>query len=163
MCVAKKERNIDKFIVRSEGSQELYSECVEAYIDYYDRRGKFYKKLYYFLSILRLTFVAGIPIVECISGFSGEGWIAVSLSSGSILCESLIGLFKAKNKWLSYRNTCDRLLREQRMYMLGSDYYSELDEEKRLKEYVRHIELIIQEENIVWKEYMKQQGGNDKK
>ena len=128
-----------------------YESCIENYMDYYDRRGKKYKRLYNFFNVIKILAVTSIPIIEIT--FENIGWVVVLVSGISIFSESVIERFKMKERYLSYRSTCDRLGSEQRMYMTRCGCYKE--EKNPLDKYVERVEMIIELENGTWKEYMK--------
>lgn len=161
MNEAIEKRNIDKYIMlKTQKSEEEYERCVENYIAYYDKRGKFYKKIYFTGTSLKLIAVACIPVAEFFSNEKGEAnWMVLALSAFIICAEAILGKLKAHEKYLSYRKTCDRLCSEQRMYSTGSCGYK--GKKHPFQRYVRRIEKIIMEESSEWKKYMKKK--DDKK
>lgn len=159
----KKEMNMNKYIMEKESEFAQYIECIKSYIDYYDRRSRFYKGLYYVLNIVKLASVACVPVLEIVCSDMTLNWVVVAASSLAILCESTVGIFKAKEKWIEYRNTCDKLAQEQRIFMMKSESYDEMKEQQECeKAFVKHIEAIIGKENGSWKEYMKKKNDSEK-
>lgn len=152
----KKTQYSERYIVQRHGyADNGYESCIENYMDYYDRRGKKYKRLYYLFNVIKLFAATSIPIIEIIFGDNGVGWVVVLASGIAIFSESVIEKFKMKERYLSYRSTCDKLGSEQRMYMTRCGCYK--GEKDPLGKYVERVELIIELENGMWKEYMRKQ------
>lgn len=156
MGSSQKAQYSEKYIVQRQAyTDNGYESCVENYMDYYDKRGKKYKRLYYFFNVIKLFATTSIPVIEIIFGDKNAGWVVVLASGIAIFSESIIEKFKMKERYLSYRSTCDRLGSEQRMYMTKCGCYK--GEKDLLGKYVERVEIIIELENGTWKEYMKKQ------
>ena len=147
----------EKYTVQGYGNiNNGYENCIENYMEYYSRRGKKYKRLYYFFTVIKLLATTSIPVIEIIFGDNtNAGWVIVLSSAIAIFSESIIEKFKMKEKYLSYRSTCDKLGSEQRMFKTRCGYYK--GKKDPLNKYVKRIEMIIELENGTWKEYMEKQ------
>lgn len=150
-------RNIDKYIVSSNiGSDKEYEACIEDYMDYYDKRSKRYKGIYYVGAIIKLMAVTSIPILEVAFGKNEGVNIAVlTVSAIAVFCETILSKIKAYDKYLSYRNTCNKLSQEQRLYKTNSGSYKKA--KHPLNHYVKRVEKIIENEGEIWEQYMKKQ------
>lgn len=152
--------DIYRYIVKSEKDYlSEYDRCIEHYLIYYNIRGKWYKKLYYFCSVIKLVAIGCIPILELINKQESVNWQVVAAGAIAIFLESILATFKAKEKWISYRSTCDKLSGEQRLYKTKCGRYKDADAFDR---YVRETKLIIEAEGGNWKEYMTQQNNDNK-
>ena len=158
----KGQRNIDKYIVLDNNKSESgYEQCIEEFMNYYDGRSKKYKRIYFVWTIIKLLAIASIPLAEIFKmDISETNWIVIAASAIIIFCESLLEKTKARDKYLSYRSTCDKLMSEQRMYKTQCGYYKEVHDV--LNEYVKRIEHIIEIESGNWKEYMNSEGKKEK-
>lgn len=149
-------RNMDKYIIADDIEPVMgYEKCIKEYMNYYDTRSKWYKKIYYTGTIIKLIAVASVPIMELAVQSGGEvNWQVVGAGAIALFCESLLDKIKAKEKYLSYRNVCEKLSSEQRMYKSKCDRYSGKHANSK---YVKRVEGIIAAENKDWKLYMEKQ------
>lgn len=162
MKKVRKERNIEKYIVaKNVRSDEGYEKCIEDYIDYYDRRGKKYKHRYYFWTIVKLIAITIVPVLEItVANNNGANWAVLLASVIAIFSDSFLEKIKAFEKYLSYRNMCDKLCSEQRMYKTRCGYYQDI--QNPLQQYVKRVEMLIGTEGEIWIKYMKKQEKQEK-
>lgn len=128
-----------------------YFKVVCNYVQYYYERARVYKIWYLGLSVTKLLILAMIPVSQTFTQLSDLPWIAAGASSLCILLESVVELFRMKEKWVLYRKVGNDLMREGRQYAMKSGGYQDEDEEKNFRIFVINAENIIGEESSSWK------------
>lgn len=135
------------------------SKCMEEllrvvllYIEYYHVKSNIYKYAYRSSSVIKYLALAAIPVIQVMPSARDFPWIVAVLSSVSITLDSVINLFQMKDKWIIYRKTDCRLLREQRLYKLHAGEYYGLEKEERQQKFVMNFEEIVGEESREWSE-----------
>ncbi|XCP85341.1 DUF4231 domain-containing protein [Roseburia hominis] len=142
------------FMKGHESTEEEYFEVVNNYIRYYARRAKRCKYQYYGFNIIKFIALAAIPIIQMIDVTADRPWIAAMASSICLLVESIMGMWRTREKWIIYRDTYNQLGREQRIYATGSGKYAE--KEKRFHKFVMNIEALISDEARKWCEVVRE-------
>lgn len=127
-----------------------YLDIVGCYIEYYDRRAKRCKFEYYSLSIAKYIALALIPVLEVVK-FSATPALVTSLTSFSLLIESVLELWKTKEKWSNYRLVNSMLMSAQRRFI--SD--GKPENEEAFRSFVDEIETMITDEARKWVETIK--------
>lgn len=133
-------------------NKEEYFRIVRNYVQYYYERASVYKIWYLGLSVTKLLILAMIPVSQTSAQLSDLPWIAAGASSLCILLESVIELFRMKEKWILYRKVGNDLMREGRQYAMKAGEYQDEDEEKTFQIFVANTENIIGEETSSWKQ-----------
>lgn len=133
-------------------NKEDYFRVVRNYVRYYYGRASVYKIWYLGLSVTKLLLLAVIPVSQTFTHLSNLPWIAAGASSLCILLESVMELFRMKEKWVLYRKVGNDLMCEERQYVMKAGGYQEEDEEKNFRTFVVRIEGIICEEASSWKQ-----------
>lgn len=129
-----------------------YFKVVHNYIQYYYERAGLYRTWYLTLSVAKLLVLAMIPVSQTFAQISDFPWIAAGASSLCILLESVMELFRMKEKWILYRKVGTDLMCEERQYVLKAGGYQNEDEEKNFRIFVANVENIIGEESSSWKQ-----------
>lgn len=139
-----------------EMNEEAYFKVVHNYVRYYYERARVYKIWYLGLSVTKLLILAMIPVSQTFAQLSELPWIAAGASSLCILLESVMELFRMKEKWVLYRKVGNDLMREGRQYAMKAGVYQDDEEEKRdeknFRIFVANAENIISEESASWKQ-----------
>lgn len=135
-----------------EKNKAEYFRVVHNYVQYYYKRASLYKIWYLGLSVTKLLILAMIPVSQTFAKLSDLPWIAAGASSLCILLESVIELFRMKEKWVLYRKVGNDLMREGRQYAMKAGAYQDEDEEKNFRIFVVNAENIIGEESSSWKQ-----------
>ncbi|MDE5939988.1 MAG: DUF4231 domain-containing protein [Lachnospiraceae bacterium] len=152
----KKSESINPYFLEIQLAKEMnideYFRVVRNYVQYYYKRATLYKIWYLGLSVTKLLILAMIPISQTFAQLSDLPWIATGASSLCILLESVIELFRMKEKWVLYRKVGNDLMREERQYVLKAGGYQDGDEEKNFRIFVTNAENIIGEESSTWKQ-----------
>ena len=128
-----------------------YDHTVFAYIQYYHIRARRCKNWYYMFSFAKVILVGMIPVLQAMSMIEKYPWVLAAFSSGILVLESAVELFKLKEKWRLYRNTCNQLMTVQRKYASGC--WENIN--KEAKEYIEDVEAIINGEAGMWMEISK--------
>lgn len=131
-----------------------YSNIIGKLLIYYNRRSKFYKKVYYILSGSRIVMTALIPVFVIMESPLLSNGIVALLSAGALIAEGFLGISHAQDKWKSYRQTCDQLCSEQRFYCTKKGIYNGIEDPSEV--FVINCEKIIKEEGSRWKEYIQE-------
>lgn len=133
-------------------NKEAYFKVVHNYVQYYYERAGVYKIWYLGLSVAKLLILAMIPVSQTFARLSDLPWIAAGASALCILLESVMELFRMKEKWILYRKVGNDLMREGRQYAMKAGRYQSEDEEKSFRIFVTNAENIIGEESSSWKQ-----------
>lgn len=131
-------------------NREEYLRTVYNYIEYYHNRAAHYKGWYLTLNVIKLIFLALIPVSEIVVQNLDLPWLAAGASSLCILLESIMGLFHMKDKWTQYRRTENDLMSEERQYVTLSGRYHVEENSKRFNMFVENVENIISNEAVMW-------------
>lgn len=129
-----------------------YFKVVRNYAQYYYERASVYKIWYLGLSVAKLLILAMIPVSQTFEQLSDLPWIAAGASSLCILLESVMELFRMKEKWVLYRKVGNDLMCEGRQYAMKAGGYQDEDEKKNFRVFVANVENIICEESSSWKQ-----------
>lgn len=145
----KKIKNIDLYYFSTDKRNvEDYDHIVSNYIKYYHFRARRCKVGFYFWSVMKLCLIALMPVIQAINSFENSSWIIPVCTSGLFLIESILEIWRFKEKWILYRDTCNRLTSIQRQFM-GSTAEG-IDDERLI--YIGLVESLIEEEVRNWYE-----------
>lgn len=128
-----------------------YDRIVSAYIRYYHLRANRCKFGFYLWTILKLVLVAVLPVIQAVKLLDEFPWFVTAFSSGIFLIESILELWRFREKWILYRSTCNSLISVQRQFM-GKNVEGT---NERRREYIEIVEGIIGEEGKTWGEMTK--------
>lgn len=152
----RKSESIEPYFLEMKLAEEInkteYFKVVHSYIQYYYERARAYKIWYLGLSVTKLLILAMIPVSQTFVQLSDLPWIAAGASSLCILLESVMELFRMKEKWILYRKVGNDLMCEGRQYVMKAGGYQDEDEEKNFRIFVANVENIIGEESSSWKQ-----------
>lgn len=145
------ERDIEQFLCESKGEKTEYDRIVSIYIKYYHMRAKKCKMLFYTGSVIKLGLLGVIPVFQVTGTFTKSPGLLTVLSSGAVFVEGCMVLFRLQEKWILYRNTCNRLLSVQRQYNGTRDR----EPDSQMLEYIAAVEEIIGDEARQWMEMVR--------
>lgn len=134
-----------------ENSIEEYDRVVKSYIKYYHLRARRCKRGFYFWSVLKLILLAIMPVLQAAGVLVSITYLVAAISSGILLIESILELWRFREKWVLYRSTCNQLMSIQRFFMESRAN----DVDKKRLEYVEAVEAIIGDEARSWREISK--------
>lgn len=136
-------------------SIEIYLESVSSFtvkrrirhiLDWYIRKATFYKKLFYFLSVVVILINAAIPVINQIKFTYCDNVTSIISALASILT-SFLTLFTMKDTWFRYRKAVELIKKE---CMLFTGRYSDYKKSNREEILIRNIEEIISNERDLW-------------
>lgn len=127
--------------------RDNYDKLILAYIDYYHKRALKCKWAFLIISLAKIILIGMLPVFQMTEVLGNFPWIITVLSSGTLIIESILELWRLKEKWILYRNTCNRLMAVQRQYAETIE-----DKDSDLEKYISAIEYIINEEGNKWLE-----------
>jgi len=84
-----------------------------------------------------------------------RSWLQIAIGAAGVFIavgEGILGLNKYQENWVQYRTTAEQLKREKIFYLTASGPYT--NQEKPFKLFVKHVENILQQENVQWQEYI---------
>lgn len=137
-----------------------YEQTVLAYIEYYHVRAKRCKFGFYIFSLVKIILIGMLPVLQAAGVVDNISWIIAAFSSGILITESVMELWRLKEKWILYRSTCNHLMTIQRQY---AGKFGNSREE--MEAYIEAVETIISGEGNKWIEVSKdrkQDGDNNK-
>lgn len=132
---------------REKCRRENYDKLALSYIDYYHKRATISKWSFLLFNLAKIILIGMLPVFQMTCIVDAYPWIITALASGALIMESIIELWRLKEKWILYRSTCSRLMAVQRQYAGKTQ-----DDDPDLEKYVADIELIISEEGSKWLE-----------
>ena len=127
-----------------------YEEVVLAYIEYYHVRARRCKCGFYIFSVIKIVLIGMLPVLQAAGIVNSIPWIIAIFSSGILITESILELWRLKEKWILYRSTCNRLMTVQRQ-----DVGKRENSGKEMEEYIAAVEAIISGEGDKWIEVSK--------
>lgn len=136
--------------------QKNYLDIVENYIKYYHFRAVKCKRMYYFINIIKIAILGAVPVLHLAPKVSDAAWIIAIVSAAGLAMETILGLFRYKDKWQLYRDTNNTLMSEQRKYYCNVDNYKNQGNDKAWNKFVVNIENIVGEEARKWSDGMKE-------
>ncbi len=150
----KRHQSVDLYFMEKQPTGEMnqskYFKIVHNYIQYYYRRADIYKMWYLALSVGKFLVLAMIPVSQTLTQSVSLPWLAAGASSLCILLESVIELFRMKDKWILYRKVGNDLMSEERQYAMRVGVYQDEDEDKNFRIFVGNMENIIGKEASSW-------------
>lgn len=130
-------------------NQGEYLKIVHNYIRYYYKRAESYKMWYLLLSVAKFLILAVIPVSQTFRHSADLPWLAAGASSLCIFLESVMALFRMKDKWILYRKAGNDLMCEERQYVMEIGEYSRRNGDK-FTIFASNIEKIICGEACEW-------------
>ena len=123
-------------------------------LDTYAYRALLYKRLFYILSTITITFPALVTVVNTCSGnaFSVTDIIESILCACSAIAAGLLGIANIRENWISYRTNCELLKEEVFKYITQTENYKNLADTEREQLLVSNILKLYHQESVVWKD-----------
>lgn len=119
---------------------------VEQYRGWYDARARFYKRWYLRLRLMGLTVGAFVPLL--INAPARWAHAAASVAAVVVLlCFTLDGVLRLRERWENYRYTEQYLDREKHLYLTSSAHYRGTSPENAFACFVERVEWAIAAEN----------------
>lgn len=131
-----------------EDVQKEYLKIVENYIEYYHKRANNCKYTFYIISSIKVILIALVPITQLYSDMEIMKLLSVIASTLVLALESLLGLYKLRDKWFLYRETCNILMSELRTFQVLGNCCSICRD--TFEKFVLEIEGRINDEARKW-------------
>ena len=141
---------IQKYCYGGEENGRDYDQIVLTYIEYYHLKAQRYKRGFYMFSLIKIIMIGILPVLQIAGISTSVPWVITAFSSGIIVVESITELWRLREKWILYRNTCNRLMTVQRQYMRSRGKGN-----KRMRKYIEAVEAVINEEGNGWSKISK--------
>ena len=132
--------------------QEYIKDRVDDQIIWYDKKSKYYKKLFTWTYFLDVSLSASIPLLTLFSNFNTSVKYLIAIIATVITILSAVSAtFKLRKNWIEYRTTAETLKHEKYLYLTKTTPY---DSEKSFDVFVQNIESLISTENTNWAYYI---------
>lgn len=121
------------------------TERLDNQIAWYDRKSQRCQRVYKTLKVIEIVIAASIPL--------GSALMLSSIVVGALgvlitIIEGLLHLNQYHEHWISYRSTCEALLREKHLFLASAGPYERANHP--LVCLAKRIEAIISQENTTW-------------
>ena len=131
-------------------SEEIYmSQRLDVQITYFLEKSVQHRRRY---KVLKITEIIAGFLIAVFSAIPVPGdyyrLISVALSSVGLLCEGLLGIYNAKEHWISYQKTAQLLEREKFLYQCLTEKYA--GKTKPFTLFVKTCEGLISDEITKW-------------
>ena len=118
---------------------------IKTSLDYYIWNATFYKKLYYFLSIIAIILPSAATLVSGLKLGTDHDWLIPTITAVTAIVSGLLALLKCNDKKKSYRDSAENIKSELSSYHNKAGKYKNIvfndaNNEKILAE---NIEKII--------------------
>ena len=139
------------------GLQNSYDKIVLKYIEYYHMRAQKCKNRYYLCNTIKLIAIASVPVLQAIGVTQKYSWCIALMSAITLFTESIMGMTRFNEKWVSYRDTCNRLMSIQRQNAIVCGNVLNGQE----KQYIDEVESLVGEEARNWIKAVQKQERSD--
>lgn len=120
-------------------------------INWYDSKSTYNKKLYLFwqtTSFIAASLVTITAAVDAVFQIPIQPIITATVGSVTVICQSVLAIFKYHELWTEYRRTSELLKKEKYMFSTQTGLYRQA--ELPFSDLVERAETIISNENINW-------------
>ncbi|HTS70639.1 MAG TPA: DUF4231 domain-containing protein [Terriglobia bacterium] len=131
-------------------AETFQSYLVERYqkqIEWYARKARSYRKLYYAFQWPLIVFSAITPVLVVIGG-SWQKWLAVIISALVAIGTTALKTFQYHELWINYRTVCETLRKEIYYYRAKLASYAGASDPEVT--FVERVEAMISGENTLW-------------
>ena len=96
------------------------------------------------IKVLQLLAAASVPVAAAVSA---AHWIIAALGGVILVLEGLQQLGQYHDTWINYRGTCERLKREESLFLARAGPYTRRNRERLLAE---NVERLISQGQVKW-------------
>lgn len=161
MCILKEKKQ--KYSIKDEFLPYLNSienNSIKVYIEqrmigqmlWYDKKSTKYQSQYKKLTIISMILSAIIPVIILFN--TNKYFIAkliVSLASSAVtIITGILSLYKSKDLWLEYRNSCELLKSLLHKYFTNTDMFCDLNDNDKNKLLISNAENLMTHEIKNW-------------
>ena len=122
-------------------------ERLENQISWYDRKAVLNQRFYRSIKTSEIVAAALIPFVAAID-LPRAVWVTGAMGVLITILEGLLQLNQYEQNWISYRATCETLLREKFCYLAGAVHYAGIANPRALL--AQRVESIVSQEHANW-------------
>lgn len=152
---------------RRQRAQDYLETDLERQREWYGKRASAHKAYAHRLGLLVILCGVLIPFVTALKpggSFDPYDAIIAGLGVAVALAQGILRTWRFDETWIEYRKACERMKREQRLYVNAcGDYASVSDEEQRYRAFVDRTESIIAEEQQLYFERRADKSKDDRK
>lgn len=141
---------MQRYCYGGDSGERDYDQVVSEYIEYYHTKARRCKFGFHVFSLIKIMLIGIMPVLQAAGIVEDVPWTIAALSSGILVVESVIELWRLKEKWILYRSTCNRLMTLQRQHKGRSG-----KPDKEMEEYIAMVEAVINSEGDSWIELSK--------
>lgn len=138
--------------IKNNHTKNYIEQRVLGQINWYDGKSIHFQNQFKIFTTISLILSASIPVLSLINSkkyFIFRILISIASSAVTVITGTL-SLFKSKELWLQYRNSCESLKSLLHQYFTNSDIFSDKDDPSKDKLLIEKCECIITYEVSNW-------------
>jgi hypothetical protein len=112
--------------------------------EWFGRKAVANERRYREIKVLQLLAAAAVPVAAAVSA---AHWLIAALGGLILVLEGLQQLGQYHDTWINYRGTCERLKREESLFLARAGPYSRRNRERLLAE---NVERLISQGQVKW-------------
>ena len=117
---------------------------LEDQLEWFGRKAVANERRYREIKVLQLLAAAAVPVAAAVSA---AHWLIAALGGLILVLEGLQQLGQYHDTWINYRGTCERLKREESLFLARAGPYSRRNRERLLAE---NVERLISQGQVKW-------------
>lgn len=119
---------------------------------WYDKKSTHYQKQFKVLTVCSIALSASIPVIVLLQSSNNQFWrIIISITSAIVtVITGALSLYKSKELWLEYRNSCETLKSLLHKYFTNTDIFSSQENSKKDELFISNCEYIMTHEIENW-------------
>jgi hypothetical protein len=118
---------------------------LERQIGWFDAKSAYNQRLFKWLKFVEIVAAASIPVLAAVGA---DVWVGAILGALIVVLEGLQHVNQYQSTWISYRSTCEALIREKYLFLARAGPYASLRRpELRLAE---RVENAIAQQHAQW-------------
>jgi Protein of unknown function (DUF4231) len=112
--------------------------------DWFGSKAVANERRYREIKVLQLLAAASVPVAAAVSA---AHWVIAALGGLILVLEGLQQLGQYHDTWINYRGTCERLKREESLFLARAGPYTRRNRERLLAE---NVERLISQGQVKW-------------
>jgi Protein of unknown function (DUF4231) len=117
---------------------------LEDQLEWFGRKAVANERRYRQIKVLQLLAAASVPVAAAVSA---AHWVIAALGGLILVLEGLQQLGQYHDTWINYRGTCERLKREESLFLARAGPYTRRNRERLLAE---NVERLISQGQVKW-------------
>ena len=158
------EKGLESFVSKVEKpeTRDYIRKRVMAELAFYDKRSDECKQSYLCCMTISIILGALVPIVSVVSdGSTLTRFFTAFLGSGVTAVNAYLALHNSKDLWISYRSTCEELLRTLYFYFTSVGIFSRGSQNDKDARLIETCEGILSHEFMSWGGFWQNSGSKD--